>query len=228
MRRFMPSALSSPGNLSTMKNTLVTPTRERVLGFIKQEGKASVKALTEEIGITPMAIRGHLNKLEKEELIKVTTLRQKLGRPLQVFSLTEKGETCFPQDYGRFAVEILHDLRELDGGKTLELVIKKREERIVAGLRAKMAGAQDWEEKMQIYHQFAEFHGNMPTLEKQGPRQFVLYINNCSLKAVVDQFPSCCDSEVSILHRLFPEAKVNKTKSLRNNDKSCCYQFSFP
>lgn len=210
-----------------LKSMPLTPTRERVLRYIKQEGKASVKGLTEEIGITPMAIRGHLNKLEREALIKVNTVRQKLGRPLQIFALTEKGDALFPQDYGRFAVEILSDLKELDGGKTLELVVKKREERIITLLKTEFEGSKNASERMERYTQYVDRHGNMPRLEVLGPKSFVLYINNCSLKTVVDQFPLCCDSEVRIIQALFPEAKIQKTKSLRNHDKNCCYQFEF-
>ena len=209
-----------------MKSTQMAPTRERVLRLIKKEGNVSVKALTEEIGITPMAIRGHLNKLEKDELIQVSTVRQKLGRPLQVFSLTEKGDSYFPQDYGPFAIELLQDLRDMDDGKTLALVMRKREERIIRELKAKMKD-QNIEQRMQHYCDFVERHGNMPLLEKIDPMKFVLHINNCSLKTVVEQFPVCCDSEVNVIHRLFPEAKVSKTSSLRSNEKSCCYEFSF-
>jgi len=209
-----------------MKSTQVTPTRERVMRLIKREGQISVKALTEEIGITPMAIRGHLNKLEKDELINVDTVRQKLGRPLQVFSLTEKGDSFFPQDYGQFAVELLQDLQEMDGGKTLSLVMRRREDRIIADLQERMAHM-SLDQRLEEYNGFVEIHGHMPTLEKTGEKRYMLSINNCSLKEVVSQFPICCDSEASIIKRLFPDAQVAKVQSLRSQDKSCCYEFTF-
>jgi len=209
-----------------MKNTQVTPTRERVMRLIKREGQVSVKTLTEEIGITPMAIRGHLNKLEKDDLIHVDTVRQKLGRPLQVFSLTEKGDSFFPQDYGNFAVELLQDLKEMDDGKTLSLVMQRREDRIFADLEKRMSHL-DLDQRMEEYNQFVDSHGHMPILEKTADKRYVLSINNCSLKAVVERFPVCCDSEVSLIHRLFPDATVSKVQSLRNQDKSCCYEFIF-
>jgi len=114
-----------------MINTQSSPTREKILEIIKKTGKATVKNLTEELSITPMAIRGHLSKLEKEDLIQTDQIRQKLGRPLQVFSLTEKGDSLFPKQYGQFAVDLLTDLQDIDQGKTLEKMIQRREERII-------------------------------------------------------------------------------------------------
>ncbi|MDT8448293.1 MAG: winged helix-turn-helix transcriptional regulator [bacterium] len=210
-----------------MKSTQMTPTRERVLRFIKAEGKVSVKALTDEIGITPMAIRGHLNKLEKDELIAVSTVRQKLGRPLQVFTLTEKGDSFFPKDYGRFAVELLEDLKQMDDGATLGKVMQIRENRIIEELKASMKDTKDPAQRIEIFKRWVDQHGNMPNVEHLGGKNFQLCINNCSLKTVVEEFPVCCDSEVSIIHALFPDAKIEKTKSLRNSDKSCCYRFEF-
>lgn len=210
-----------------MKSTQMTPTRERVLHFIKQEGTVSVKALTEEIGITPMAIRGHLNKLEKEELISVSTVRQKLGRPLQVFALTDKGESYFPKDYGRFAVELLEDIEQMDGGKTLGKVMKIREERIINELKEKMKVAKTPGQRLEVFKRWVDQHGNMPNVEKLGERDFQLCINNCALKSVVEEYPICCDSEASIISALFPDARIEKTQSLRAHDKSCCYRFEF-
>ncbi|MDX2470827.1 MAG: winged helix-turn-helix transcriptional regulator, partial [SAR324 cluster bacterium] len=112
-----------------------TSTRDRVLEFIKKEGSVSVKTLTLEIGITPMAIRGHLTKLEKEELIEVQNVRQKLGRPLQVFALTSKGENSFPKSYDTFALDLIADIKSLDGGETFKKIISKREERLEEHLK---------------------------------------------------------------------------------------------
>ena len=67
-----------------MKNTQNSPTREKVLEIIKKEKKATVKELTKELGITPMAIRGHLNKylkaVERGETLVLTSRNREVAK----------------------------------------------------------------------------------------------------------------------------------------------------
>ena len=210
-----------------MRNTHSSPTRERVLESIKRRGKATVKELTEEIGITPMAIRGHLNKLEKDSLIMVHSIRQKLGRPIQVFTLTDKGESYFPKDYGRFAVELLADIQAVDGGKTLKKVTKLREERIKSGITEILAKAKTPEEKVTSYCEFIEKHGHMPEIIKEDDEHFTLRVNNCALREIVAKFPCACHSEIGILRAVFPEAKIKQVDNILKKDQVCSFEFAF-
>jgi len=204
-----------------------TSTRDRVLEFIKRNGPVSVKALTDEIGITPMAIRGHLSKLEKEEFIRVDQVRQKLGRPLQVFSLTEKGEDFFPKNYDGFALELIEDLKNLDGGKTLEKVVHLREERMIQTLADALKGCKNPAEKMEAYCRFITEQGNMPQLTDQGDNSFLLNVANCAVHTIASQFSFPCETEMRILKSVFAEAKVRRVQTLMDESQTCAYLFEF-
>jgi len=210
-----------------MLNTQSSPTRDKVLGIIKREAEVTVKQLTTELEITPMAIRGHLSKLEKDQLIKVGNLKQKLGRPLQVFSLTEKGDACFPKNYGQFSVDILESLQELDDGHTLNKVVAIREGKIIQERIEYLSSAGTAEEKMTLYTQYLDEMGYMPQLVKTNETQFILHENNCALKDIANNFSFCCSSEMNILKAVFSEAKVSRIANQLKCDSKCSYQFDF-
>ncbi len=208
-------------------NTQSTPTRDRVLSIIKREGEVTVKQLTVELDITPMAIRGHLSKLEKDQFIQVGNVKQKLGRPLQIFSLTEKGDTCFPKNYGQFSVSLLESLKEIDDGQVLSQVIEKREKKIIKQRTELVASASTAEEKLDLYAQCLDKMGYMPLVEKIDDNQYLFHENNCALKDIADNFNFCCSSELKILSAIFPEANITRVANQAQQGTRCTYQFVF-
>lgn len=94
-------------------------TRRLIMTLLKKKGPLTIGALAEELGITEMGVRRHVLQLEQESLAKTKVVRQAMGRPLHVYSLTERAEDHFPKSYHNLALELL---RELDHGSGLEAV----------------------------------------------------------------------------------------------------------
>ena len=70
-------------------------TKEKILDLLKKDVSLSVNELTECLHITHMAVRKHLNNLEKDGLIESREMKKPMGRPLQLYSLSKKGERLF-------------------------------------------------------------------------------------------------------------------------------------
>jgi len=210
-----------------MISTQSSPTREKILEIIKKLGKATVKNLTEELQITPMAIRGHLSKLEKEDLIQTDHVRQKLGRPLQVFSLTDKGDSFFPKQYGNFAVELLEDLQTLEEGKIFEMVIQRREDRIIEARKSSINNEESPKMRLQRYCELIEKDGYMPKIEEISEKSFLLTEGNCVVRQIASSFSFCCSSEAKVLSAIFPDATITKISNQIAGDEKCAYRFEF-
>lgn len=211
-----------------MLNQESTSTRDKILTIIKREGSVSVKLLTAELEITPMAVRGHLNKLEKDRLIEVNSIKQKLGRPLQVFSLTEKGDDRFPKNYGRFSIDLLESIESLDDGETMTKVLQHREQKLIAERLDMVQAGSTPEEKIKLYFDHINDLGYMPQLHKISDKQFTLHYTNCPLKEIVSTFTLCCESEINILTHVFPDAVVTRIPHMFEPSLKCSYQFNFP
>ena len=72
-------------------------TKDKILDLLKKDVSLSVNELTECLQITHMAVRKHLNNLEKDGSIESHEMKQPMGRPLQLYSLSKKGERLFPK-----------------------------------------------------------------------------------------------------------------------------------
>ncbi|HEV8526372.1 MAG TPA: helix-turn-helix domain-containing protein, partial [Actinomycetes bacterium] len=77
------------------------PTRERVARSILAHGPSTATALAERLGLTPAAIRRHLDALLADGVIEARDQRfygpRGRGRPAKVFALTDSGRDAFFQ-----------------------------------------------------------------------------------------------------------------------------------
>lgn len=61
-----------------------------------------------------------------------------MGRPLQVYSLTDKGDHIFPKSYDGIAVEFLRDIKEIHGEESIHHLFEKRENRLTQEYKNRM------------------------------------------------------------------------------------------
>lgn len=201
-------------------------TKNKILELIKQKDHVTVNQLTEALNVTSMAIRGHLTRLEEEGQIQFSLQRIKRGRPQQIFSLTQKGESLFPKSYDHFATELLDDLQELDDGKTLQKLFKIRKDKEFQRLHKALENTEGFE-KLQLYCQFLSELGYMPKIQKMGDSSYQLIQNNCAILNIAQNHFCCCEDELSLLQALFQEAKVLRMQNRILGEVRCSYQVDF-
>ncbi len=72
--------------------------------------------------VSPVSVRHHLSNLQAESLVAVEDERHGVGRPRQLFSLTETGLDLFPSRYVRLTNRLLDEIKEsIPAGKVEEL-----------------------------------------------------------------------------------------------------------
>jgi predicted ArsR family transcriptional regulator len=91
---------------------MTTQTRDIILRTLRARGKCSVNALAEASDISPVSVRHHLASLQAENLVAVEDERHGVGRPRQLFSLTEAGLDLFPSRYVRLTNRLLDEIKE--------------------------------------------------------------------------------------------------------------------
>ena len=96
----------------TVFSTRMASTRDLVLRTLLTQPRCTITDLAEKVGISPISIRHHIASLEAEGLINSEDERHGVGRPRQVFFLTEIGIEQFPTRYVRLTVRLLEHLKE--------------------------------------------------------------------------------------------------------------------
>lgn len=96
-----------------------TGTRARVARLILEQGPITASTLGERLGLTPAAIRRHLDNLMGEGLVEARDARplgrRGRGRPARVFAITEAGRDAFVHGYDDLASSALRFLAERAG-----------------------------------------------------------------------------------------------------------------
>lgn len=96
-----------------------TGTRARVARLILEHGPITASALGERLGLTPAAIRRHLDNLVSEGMVEARDAhpvrRRRRGRPARVFVITGAGRDAFVHGYDDLAASALRFLAEKAG-----------------------------------------------------------------------------------------------------------------
>src|SRR5699024_670235 len=110
-------------------------------------------------------IRRHLNDLIRQKLVKERIVKQEIGRPFHLYSLTTKGHETFPNQYPDLPVELLRDLESIQGKEVVNELLQKRVNREEEEMGQKMQDA-SFDEKMELMAELQESKGYMIEYEK--------------------------------------------------------------
>lgn len=89
--------------------------RQNILEILKESSGATVAELAERLNMAPVSVRHHLDILQGDNLICVDGLARTgaVGRPQQVYALTEDANRYFPDNFAALASGLLRQLRDL-------------------------------------------------------------------------------------------------------------------
>jgi predicted ArsR family transcriptional regulator len=203
-----------------------TSTKDRILDILKKEVSLSVNDLTEQLSITHMAVRKHLASLEKDGLIRSVESKQPMGRPLQLYSLTEKGEKVFPKNYEGITLEFLKDIEEIHGEDSIDLLFKKRENRLTIEYSNRIQ-TNLMSEKMNEIVKIQNEKGYMASASPIDDNSFELVEYNCPIYSVAQEYKMACHCETEMFKTVLGADQVVRTSCKTDGDSHCKFFFKF-
>lgn len=201
-------------------------TKDKIINLLKKEVSLSVNELTNHLKITHMAVRKHLSSLEKDGLITSKEVKQPMGRPLQTYFLTEKGESLFPKNYEGITLEFLHDMSELYGDEVIHTLFEKREARLTREYNRKInkrSNADKMKELVGIQNE----KGYMAEVQQLDHNTYELVEHNCPILAVANQFKIACHCETTMLKKVLNTDTINRTTCKTDGDNHCKFLIKF-
>ncbi|HEX2824431.1 MAG TPA: metalloregulator ArsR/SmtB family transcription factor [Streptosporangiaceae bacterium] len=109
--------------MKNVQSVSAAPTRGQVARLILELGPSTAGTLGGRLGLTPAAIRRHLDNLIAEGLIETRTARtygnRGRGRPAKVFVITDAGRSAFEHAYDGLATSALRFLAETAGPEAI-------------------------------------------------------------------------------------------------------------
>ncbi|OAB42570.1 helix-turn-helix transcriptional regulator [Paenibacillus antarcticus] len=197
-------------------------TRECILQLLKTKGELSTKDLTEELGITVMAVRRHIQSLERDNLISSKTIRQSMGRPTAVYCLTEHCDRFFPRKYHTLTLELLDELTDSFGEPAIEQLFEGRKNKMVKKYDTSMEG-KNLEHRVSTLAEIQNDNGYMVEWEKINDEEFLLKEHNCPIEQVATKYQHACLCELKLFESLLGDAEVERTECLAKGGQRCTY-----
>lgn len=196
-------------------------TRDEILFMLKTNGSLTVSEISKELGITEMAVRRHLNTLERDELIRSSLVRQAMGRPTNLYSLTEKAEEQFPKSYRNLALEILDGILEVDGSEKIKEIFDRREQKLRTKYAEKVRNFSTLEERVKDLVKLQSEKGYMVEYESTS-EGYLIKEYNCPISDIAKNFNVACDGEKKLFENVL-KAEVESLQCMARGDNSCVY-----
>ncbi|MBD7962845.1 transcriptional regulator [Fictibacillus sp. Sa2CUA10] len=206
----------------TMKNH--TSTRDEIIYLLKRNKRMTVTEMAKSLGITEMAVRRHLNTLERDHVIETTLVRQAMGRPIHFYHLTASGDEQFPRNYSGLTVDFLKDIEEVSGTETIDELFKRRENRLQDRYKDRMNTLTEFEQKVNELANIQNEAGYMVDWERgEDPDTYVLTEYNCPIAKVANEYQQACSCELSLFKRMLQTDAVERKTCMAKGGDYCCY-----
>jgi predicted ArsR family transcriptional regulator len=209
-------------------STGAAPTRGQVARLILELGPSTAATLGGRLGLTPAAIRRHLDNLLAEGLIETRTARtygnRGRGRPAKVFVITDAGRSAFEHAYDDLATSALRFLAETAGPQAVaefarrQLADLERRYVPVVARGALATRVQALAEALSA-DGYAASAGPAPAVGT-GASGEQLCQHHCPVAHVAAKFPQLCEAETEAFGRLLG-TPVQRLATIAHGDGIC-------
>ncbi len=214
--------------------------RKHILAILKEAGGATVAELAEQLQMAPVSVRHHLDILQGDNLIRVgrTERTGSVGRPQQIYELTEEADEFFPDNFALLAAGMVRQLKQLLPPEQVEVVFRSLAKEMTAGIDVVELAQLPLAERLDRVTLFLNDHGYLARWEAaptgdpaSGPAsdsgEFVLYKHNCPYAGISSEHRELCMMDQLLIDRLVG-APCDRTASVANNDLCCAYRIRQP
>lgn len=198
-----------------------TSTSKVLLTLMKTKGSLSVNEMAKELGITEMAIRRHLNTLERDGLIEAKLIRQAMGRPMHLYSLTLLADDLFPKNYHQLTLELLGELNIEEVINPVGQLFEGRKQKLLEKYKGRMEG-KALVDRVAELAEIQNNNGYMVKWEFADEGHYVFTEYNCPIAKVAKQYNEACHCELSLFQNLL-SANVERTECLTKGGNKCTY-----
>ena len=197
-------------------------TRRRIMTLVKEKGALTADELAEHLGISSVAVRRHLTRLESDGLLMYEEIQRGMGRPSFVYKLGEASASYFPRRYEELATAVLETIRGLYGVEAIDAIFRMRTEHVLNTYRQRVNGS-TLDKRLEQLTQLRDADGYMSTWELRDDGTFILREANCPIIHVAEGCESACSYDHALLVDLL-DAEVIRKGHIVRGDGACMYE----
>ncbi len=197
-----------------------TSTKDIILRTLRAHGKCSVNELADAAAVSPVSVRHHLANLQAEKSVVAEEVRHGVGRPRQLFSLTEDGLELFPSRYLRFTNRLLDEIKDAMPEESVRALFSG-----VAGSMAEQYALTleglPLEARLKRMVELLSEEGFEANLENQGD-QVLIHELSCPYFRIGRKHPEVCNVDQSFIATAL-SLPVERVTCLLEGDTNCTF-----
>jgi predicted ArsR family transcriptional regulator len=207
-------------------------TRDRVAQLLLERGSATAAELGSELGLSPAAIRKHLDAMLADQLVETREVRNTgprgRGRPAKAFALTTAArENLNPHFYDGIATAALRWIEQHHGADAVTAFASAQLSALEERCRAALLEAGD--DPIARAEALAEaltaegYAANASVIASGGQ----LCQHSCPVAHVAAEFPQLCEAETEVISRLIG-THVQRLATIAHGDGVCTTHIPAP
>jgi predicted ArsR family transcriptional regulator len=198
------------------------PTRTRVTQTILENGPSTAADLADQLGLTPAAVRRHLDQLLADGVLEArdqrVTGQRGRGRPAKVFAITDAGRDGFAHAYDELAAGALRYLAQTGGDDAVKAFAKHRLVDLEERYRPLLAQV-DPAQRPRMLAQVLTNDGFAASVSTT-PAGAQMCQHHCPVAHVAEEFPQMCEAETEMFARLLG-THVQRLATIAHGDGVC-------
>ncbi|MGH9247525.1 MAG: helix-turn-helix transcriptional regulator [Acidimicrobiales bacterium] len=207
----------------------VSGAKRRLLERLKRVDAATAAELASDFGLTPTAVRQHLEDLARAGLVAAETAEPVgRGRPAQHWKLTPLAASLFPDHHADLTVSLLEAIRETLGDEGIDAVVDARTRTQLAAYRAVLPDPSSASvgERVRALAHVRTVEGYMAEAAPQGDEEsYLLVEHHCPICEAAESCQGLCRGELELFRTVLgDDVTVDRTQHLMAGDLRCAYR----
>ena len=207
-------------------------TRGRIARLILENGPVTAAGLSARLGLTPAAVRRHLDNLLADGMIETRIARtygnRGRGRPAKLFAITDAGRSAFEHAYDDLASSALQFIADTAGPAAVAEFARRQISELERRYRPAVEAAEP-QERVQALAQALSADGYAAGASGApaagGGEQ--LCQHHCPVAHVAEQYPELCEAETEAFSRLLG-TPVQRLATIAHGDGICTTHVTAP
>lgn len=200
----------------------MTGTRDKVLRTLLTHPRSTINELSSSVGISPISIRHHIASLQAENLVECEEERHGVGRPRQLFSLSEAGVEQFPTQYVKLTLRLLKRLKETMPTALVSNLFTQMAQELANDLASDVDITNlTFEERLALILELLRREGFSIEMEKKD-NTFLIHEVSCPYYFIGQNHPEICMVDQVLISTLL-NVPAEKVKCILNGDNVCTY-----
>jgi predicted ArsR family transcriptional regulator len=208
-------------------------TRGRIARLILENGPVTAADLSTRLGLTPAAVRRHLDNLLADGMIEARTARVRAGRgrgrPARLFAITDAGRRAFEHAYDDLASSALRFIYETAGPQGVTQFARRQIADLERKYRPVVEAAPLGERARALAEALSAdgYAAGTSVAPAAGGGGEQLCQHHCPVAHVAEQYPELCEAETEAFGRLLG-TPVQRLATIAHGDGICTTHVTAP